>query len=56
LHNTEIAQRLSTTSKTVEHHITAILAKLNARSRVEAVRLAYESGLIPQSATMPPTS
>ncbi|HEX3273010.1 MAG TPA: AAA family ATPase [Ktedonobacterales bacterium] len=56
LHNTEIAERLSTTPKTVEHHITAILAKLNARSRVEAVRLAYESGLIPHSATTPSTS
>jgi DNA-binding CsgD family transcriptional regulator len=47
LRNAEIARRLSTTPKTVEHHVSAILAKLNARSRVEAVRLAYESGLIP---------
>jgi len=53
LRNGEIAARLSTTSKTVEHHITDILAKLNARSRVEAVRLAYASGLIPQSAATP---
>jgi len=51
LRNAEIAERLSTTSKTVEHHVSAILAKLQARSRSEAVRLAYESGLIPQSAT-----
>jgi DNA-binding CsgD family transcriptional regulator len=50
LHNSEIADRLSTTTKTVEHHVTAILAKLQARSRAEAVRLAYECGLIPQSA------
>src|SRR5262249_44576336 len=54
LHNAEIAERLSTTPKTVEHHITAILAKLNARSRVEAASIAHESGLIPQSATTPP--
>jgi DNA-binding NarL/FixJ family response regulator len=53
LHNSEIADRLSTTTKTVEHHVTAILAKLQARSRAEAVRLAYECGLIPQSAPQP---
>jgi DNA-binding CsgD family transcriptional regulator len=56
LHNSEIAERLSTTPKTIEHHVSAILAKLQARSRSEAVRLAYESGLIPQSATTPSTS
>ena len=56
LRNNEIAARLSTTPKTVEHHITAILAKLNAHSRAEAVRCAYEAGLIPQSATTPSTS
>jgi DNA-binding CsgD family transcriptional regulator/tetratricopeptide (TPR) repeat protein len=50
LHNSEIAERLSTTPKTVEHHVSAILAKLQARSRAEAVRLAYASGLIPQPA------
>jgi len=54
LRNAEIAERLSTTPKTVEHHITAILAKLGARSRSEAARIAHESGLIPQAAT--PTS
>jgi DNA-binding CsgD family transcriptional regulator len=56
LRNTEIAERLSTPTKTVEHHITAVLTKLNARSRAEAVRRAYEAGLIPQSATTPSTS
>jgi DNA-binding CsgD family transcriptional regulator len=49
LRNTEIAERLSTTPKTVEHHITAVLTKLNARSRVEAVRLAHHLGIIPAS-------
>jgi DNA-binding CsgD family transcriptional regulator len=48
LRNAEIAKRLSTTPKTIEHHVSAILAKLQARSRAEAVRLAYASGLIPQ--------
>jgi predicted ATPase/DNA-binding CsgD family transcriptional regulator len=56
LRNAEIAERLSTTSKTVEHHITAILAKLNARSRSEAARIAHGSGLIPQTATPTSTS
>jgi DNA-binding CsgD family transcriptional regulator len=53
LRNSEIAERLSTTPKTVEHHITAILAKLNARSRADAVRAAFELGLIPHTATGP---
>jgi DNA-binding CsgD family transcriptional regulator len=53
LHNSEIAERLSTTPKTVEHHVSAILAKLGARSRAEAIRLAFESGLINQGATTP---
>jgi DNA-binding CsgD family transcriptional regulator len=56
LHNSEIAVRLSTTPKTVEHHVSAVLAKLQARSRSEAVRLAYASGLTPQSATTSATS
>jgi DNA-binding CsgD family transcriptional regulator len=47
LHNGEIADRLSTTPKTVEHHVSAVLAKLAVRSRAEAVRLAYEQRLIP---------
>ena len=46
LHNVEIADRLSTTPKTVEHHVSAVLAKLEVRSRAEAVRLAYEQQLI----------
>jgi DNA-binding CsgD family transcriptional regulator len=53
LHNSEIAARLCTTPKTVEHHVSAVLAKLSARSRSEAVRAAYELGLIPHSAPQP---
>jgi len=52
LRNPEIAARLSTTPKTVEHHVSAVLAKLHARSRAEAVRAAYELGVVPQ--TEPP--
>ena len=48
LRNPEIAARLSTTPKTVEHHVSSVLAKLNARSRVEAVRAAYELGIVPR--------
>jgi DNA-binding CsgD family transcriptional regulator len=48
LRNSEIAERLSTTPKTVEHHVTAVLAKLQARSRSEAVSIAHTAGLIPQ--------
>jgi DNA-binding CsgD family transcriptional regulator len=54
LHNAEIATRLSTTTKTVEHHVSAVLAKLDVRSRAEAIRLAYERELLSQTAT-PPT-
>jgi DNA-binding CsgD family transcriptional regulator len=53
LRNGEIAERLSTTSKTVEHHLTDILAKLNARSRLEAVSIAAASGLLPPRVTTP---
>jgi DNA-binding CsgD family transcriptional regulator/tetratricopeptide (TPR) repeat protein len=55
LRNPEIAARLSTTPKTVEHHVSAVLAKLEARSRAEAVRAAYQLGLIPQTAETVPS-
>lgn len=54
LRNPEIADRLSTTPKTIEHHVSDVLAKLNARSRAEAVRLAFQLGLVPQPLN-PPT-
>jgi DNA-binding CsgD family transcriptional regulator len=54
LRNPEIADRLSTTPKTIEHHVSDVLAKLNVRSRAEAVRLAFQLGLVPQPAK-PPT-
>lgn len=45
LTNREIAEKLIISAKTVEHHVSQILAKLGARSRAEAVALASKAGL-----------
>ena len=44
--NTEIAERLFISNKTVDHHVSAILAKLDAHTRAEAVSVALQSNLI----------
>ena len=44
--NKKIARDLSISPKTVDHHITALLGKLEATSRGEATALARENGLI----------
>lgn len=46
LDNGAIAEKLHVSEATVRTHVTHILSKLDARSRVQAVVMAYESGLV----------
>ncbi|CAG0927936.1 Transcriptional regulatory protein LiaR [Thermoflexales bacterium] len=46
LTNAEIAARLHLSPKTVDHHVSAVLAKLDVHSREEAVRVAEREGLV----------
>lgn len=45
LRSAEIAERLFLSRKTVDHHVSAILRKLDARSRAEASAEAVRLGL-----------
>jgi len=46
LSNSEIASKLFVSPKTIDHHISAILSKLNLHSRAEAANFARTNGII----------
>lgn len=53
LKNGEIARRLHLSPKTVGHHVSSILGKLEVRTRTEAVRRATELGILADTAAPP---
>ena len=54
LSNRDLAQSLHLGETTVKTHVSSVLAKLGASSRVQAAVVAYESGLVQPGATTAP--
>ena len=51
--NDEIADRLYISKKTVEHHVSAIYARLGVTTRAEAARAAHRLGVANRGASTP---
>jgi DNA-binding NarL/FixJ family response regulator len=47
--NAEIAATLVRSTKTVAHHVSSVLAKLEVQNRTEAVRKATDLGILTQN-------
>ncbi len=56
LSNAEIGRELFISDTTVKTHVTRLLQKLNVRDRVQAIVLAFQTGLFEAGETSPPAS
>jgi DNA-binding NarL/FixJ family response regulator len=52
--NAQLARRLHRSTKTIEHHVAAVLEKLDVRSRAQAVAAAFSMGIIERPQPVPP--